>query len=123
MTVAGRAIGAGGRVRVVVADDEPLARDYLRLLLAETGEAELVAECANGREAVASINGLKPDLVFLDVQMPELDGFGVVETIGTAAMPPVVFTTAYEQHAIRAFEIHALDYLLKPFDGARFADA
>ena len=123
MTGEKRGNDAGAKIRVLVADDEPLARDYLRLLLSDTGEAEVVAECGNGREAVALINSLNPDLVFLDVQMPEMDGFAVVEALGAGRMPPVVFTTAYERHAIRAFEIHALDYLLKPFDQARFADA
>ena len=114
---------AGAEIRVLVVDDEPLARAFVRRLLADAGGAEIVGECANGREAVAGVRDLRPDLVFLDVQMPEMDGFAVVEAVGAEAMPPVIFVTAYEGHAVRAFEIHALDYLLKPFDQARFADA
>ena len=103
-----------GKVRVLIADDEPLAREGLRAELLSDPDAEIVAECANGREAVSSIRKQLPDLVFLDVQMPLLDGFGVVEAIGAARMPVVIFVTAYDEYALRAFEAHALDYLLKP---------
>jgi two-component system LytT family response regulator len=107
-------------IRVLVADDEPLARRRLvRLLRAHEG-VEVVAECKGGRSAVEQIRALSPDLVLLDIQMPDLDGFGVVAEIGAEAMPSVVFVTAFDQHALRAFEVHALDYLLKPFDAERF---
>ncbi len=109
------------QIRVLIADDEPPARGRLRHLLAASGGVELVAECASGSEAAAAIRSEKPDLVFLDVQMPDLDGFGVVAEVGPEAMPTVVFVTAYDQYALRAFEACALDYLLKPFDDERFA--
>lgn len=110
-------------LRVLVVDDEHLARERLRSLLAADPEVELVGECADGRGAVKAIGELAPDLVFLDVQMPLLDGFGVVSEIGVNAMPAVIFVTAYDEYAIQAFEVHALDYLLKPFDRARFERA
>jgi two-component system LytT family response regulator len=110
-------------IRVLVADDEPLVRRRLvRLLRAESG-LEVVAECKGGRSAVEQIRALAPDLVFLDIQMPDLDGFGVIAEVGVDAMPAVVFVTAYDQYALRAFEVHALDYILKPFDGERFQNA
>ncbi len=109
------------RIRVLIADDEPPARDRLRNLLASPGDFEIVAESASGREAAAAIRGRVPDLVFLDVQMPDLDGFGVVAEIGPEVMPTVVFVTAFDQYALRAFEACALDYLVKPFDDDRFA--
>ena len=109
-------------LRVAVVDDEPLARRRIvRLLRGE--DAEVVAVCTNGREAVEAIAAHKPDLVFLDVQMPEMDGFGVIDAVGPERMPAVVFVTAYDQYALRAFEVHALDYLLKPFDADRLHDA
>jgi two-component system, LytTR family, response regulator len=111
------------RVRALIADDEPLARERLRDLLAEDEDVEVVGECGDGREAVATIAALRPDLVFLDVQMPSLDGFGVVEAVGPERMPPTIFVTAFDQYALKAFEVHALDYLLKPFDQERFATA
>ena len=111
-----------GRLRVVIADDEPLARDCIRLALRAESDVEVVAECADGRETVAAIRRLDPDLVFLDVQMPALDGFGVVDTIGAERMPAVVFVTAYDAHALRAFALHAMDYVLKPFDDHRFRE-
>jgi two-component system, LytTR family, response regulator len=111
------------RIRVVIVDDEPLAREGLRLLLARDPEVELVGEAAGGRAAVAAIRRLAPDLVFLDVQMPELSGFEVLAQLPHDAMPAVVFVTAYDRYALRAFEVHALDYLLKPFDDERFFDA
>jgi len=110
-------------LRVLVADDEPLARDCVRLALAGEPGVEVVAECGDGLEAVAAIGRVRPDLVLLDVQMPGLDGFGVVEQVGPDAMPPVVFVTAYDAHAVRAFALHALDYVLKPFTDDRFRDA
>jgi two-component system LytT family response regulator len=92
-------------------------------MLRDDHDVEIVGECSNGKEAVAMIRKHNPDVVFLDVQMPEMDGFAVLESIGVNQLPEIIFTTAYEQYAIRAFELHALDYLLKPFDQARFKDA
>ena len=109
-------------IRTLIVDDEPLARRSLRLLLDQDAEVRVVGECDDGRAAAEAIVGDQPDLVFLDVQMPEMDGFEVLETVGDAASPIVVFVTAYDEHAIRAFEYHALDYLLKPFADQRFAD-
>jgi two-component system LytT family response regulator len=111
------------RTRVVVADDEPLARERLRMLLSSEPWLDLVAECQNGIEAIDAIQSLAPDLVFLDVQMPGATGFEVIEAVGAAKMPPVVFVTAYDQYALRAFDVRALDYLLKPFDRERFQQA
>jgi two-component system LytT family response regulator len=104
-------------------DDEPLARDCMRLALGKAAGVSIVAECRDGGEAVAAIREHAPDLVFLDVQMPGVDGFGVVERVGADAMPAVVFVTAYDAHAVRAFEVHALDYVLKPFADARILAA
>ena len=112
-----------GRVRVLVADDEPLARERLRLLLSREEGIELVAECPNGTDAIEAIDRLQPDLVFLDVQMPGATGFEVIEAVGAERMPLVVFVTAFDQYALRAFDVHALDYLLKPFDRERFHEA
>lgn len=111
------------RTRVLIADDEPLARERLRMLLTSETWLELVGECEDGTQAVKAIHDLKPDLVFLDVQMPGATGFDVIEAVGPARMPPVVFVTAYDQHALRAFDVRALDYLLKPFDRERFRQA
>ena len=111
------------KIRTLIVDDEPLARDRLRQLLQNETEIEITGECADGREAVAAIRKTPPDLLFLDVQMPELDGFGVLEALGAGPMPVIVFVTAYEQFAVRAFEVHAVDYLLKPFDRERFQTA
>jgi len=108
------------KIRTLIVDDEPLARERLRSLLAAEPDIEVLGECADGREAVAAIDRDAPDLVFLDIQMPELDGFEVLAAIEPAKPPVVVFVTAYSQHALRAFEVHALDYLLKPFDRERF---
>ena len=105
---------------VLLVDDEPLARERLRTLLKGEDDVRIVGECASGRPAVKAIQEKRPDLVFLDVQMPGLDGFGVVEEIGRSEMPAVVFVTAFDQYALKAFEVHALDYLLKPFDKERF---
>ena len=110
-------------LRALVVDDETLARQRIRHLLRRTSDVEIIGECANGVEAVKAIEDHTPDLVFLDIQMPELDGFGVVEAVGADRMPPTLFITAYDQHALRAFEVHALDYLLKPFSPERFHQA
>jgi two-component system LytT family response regulator len=110
-------------IRVAIVDDEPLAIERMRRLLAGEPDIQVVAECSNGAEAVAAIRSQAPDLVFLDVQMPGLDGFGVVEEVGPAAMPATIFATAFDEHALQAFDTSALDYLLKPFDPDRFARA
>ncbi|HEX2209878.1 MAG TPA: LytTR family DNA-binding domain-containing protein [Longimicrobium sp.] len=110
-------------IRAVIVDDEPLARLRIRNLLAEAEDVEVVAECANGEEAIQAIEASPPDLLFLDVQMPEIDGFDVLRAIGAGRVPVVIFVTAYDQFALRAFEAHALDYLLKPFDDERFEAA
>src|SRR5215472_7057927 len=107
----------------MVVDDEPLARSSLRVLLRRDPEIELVSECGSGKEALREIRARKPELVFLDVQMPECDGFDVLEQLGKDLPLALVFVTAYDQYALRAFEAGALDYLLKPFDNARFAQA
>ena len=104
-------------------DDEPLARRRIRSLLSTEPDVDVVGECGDGTSAVDSILEHKPDLVFLDVQMPELDGFGVLEKVCTVHLPMIVFVTAYDRYAVKAFESHALDYLLKPFKRERFADA
>lgn len=101
-------------VRTLIVDDEPLARDGIRMHLAGEPDVEVVGEAGDGAHAVEAIRALQPDLVFLDVQMPEMDGLQVVEQVGAARMPAVIFATAYHQHAVRAFELHAVDYLLKP---------
>ncbi len=108
------------KIRVLVVDDEPLARERLRKLLATEPELELIGECSDGASAVQAIREQSPDLVFLDVQMPELDGFGVVAQLGREKLPAIVFTTAHDQFALKAFEVHAVDYLLKPFGKERF---
>jgi two-component system LytT family response regulator len=108
------------KIRALIVDDEPLARSNLIVLLKLDPEIEIVSECGSGMEAVAEIRNQKPDLVFLDVQMPECNGFDVLELLGSDLPAGVVFVTAYDQYALRAFEAGALDYLLKPFDNARF---
>jgi two-component system LytT family response regulator len=110
-------------IRTLIVDDESLARDRLRDLLREEPEIQIVGECADGREAVTAIRQESPDLIFLDIQMPELDGFGVLDAIGAEPAPLIVFVTAFDQFALRAFEVHAVDYLLKPFDRERFRTA
>jgi len=107
-------------LRIVIVDDEPLARTVVREFAERLG-LQVVAECANGFEAVKAVSELAPDLIFLDVQMPKLNGFEVLELLGRSV--PVVFTTAYDQYALKAFEVHAIDYLLKPFSEERFAEA
>ena len=111
------------KIRALIVDDELLARKFIRQMLKHEPDWELIGEASNGKEAVEMINAQEPDIVFLDVQMPEMDGFAVLEAVGLGQLPDIVFTTAYESYAIRAFELHALDYLLKPFDHQRFRDA
>jgi len=108
------------RIRTLIVDDEPLARERLRTLLEREADVEMVGECGDGVEAVDAILELAPDLVFLDVQMPGVDGFEVIRRVGAEAMPFVVFATAYDEFALQAFEANALDYLLKPFERDRF---
>src|SRR6266566_3566826 len=108
------------KIRSVVVDDEPLARTNISVMLKHDPQIEIVRECGSGMEALSEIRNAKPDLVFLDVQMPECDGFDVLELLGRNLPPAIVFVTAYDQYALRAFEAGALDYLLKPFDNARF---
>ncbi len=108
-------------IRALIADDEEPARRKLRQLLGREADVEIVGEAADGVEAVAAIRASSPDVVFLDIQMPRLDGFGVVSEVGVEAMPAVVFVTAYDEHALRAFEVQAIDYLLKPFAPSRLA--
>jgi two-component system, LytTR family, response regulator len=110
-------------LRILIVDDEPLARSRIRELLAADSRVATVVEARNGAEAVRIIRDLGPDLVFLDIQMPRLDGFGVIDRVGVERMPPVVFVTAYDQYALRAFDVQAVDYLLKPFTKERFARA
>jgi two-component system LytT family response regulator len=110
-------------IRTLIVDDEPPARAKLRGLLARHDDIEIAGEACDGLEAVEIIAATAPDLVLLDIQMPRLDGFGVIETIGVDAMPKVIFVTAYDEHALRAFEVHAVDYLLKPYAADRLAAA
>lgn len=110
-------------IRTLIVDDEPLARSHLRALLAGDPDLEVAGECASGPEAVEAIRRQAPDLVLLDIQIPELDGFEVIREIGADAMPVVLFVTAYDEHALRAFEAHALDYLMKPVHRDRLARA
>lgn len=112
-----------GVLSAIVVDDEELARQRVCDLLEKHPKIRVAAECRNGREAVEKITELKPDLVFLDINMPDLDGFGVIEEIGKDHMPAVIFVTAYDQYAVKAFEAAAVDYLLKPFDRRRFDQA
>lgn len=111
------------RIRAIIVDDEPPARNRIRELLKSDPDIEVITECTNGREAVKSIVSKSPDLVFLDIQMPELDGFGVIEALGTDQLPAVIFVTAYDRCAVQAFEATAVDYLLKPFDRQCFQTA
>ena len=110
-------------IRAAIVDDEPLARRRIRNLLAEASDVDVIAECANGKDAIESLEESPPDLLFLDIQMPEIDGFDVLQALGVGQVPAVIFVTAYDQFALRAFEAHALDYLLKPFDDERFGAA
>src|SRR5262249_38522272 len=113
----------GNRIKAIIVDDEPLARRNLRVLLKGDPEIEIVKECDSGADAVTSIRELLPDLVFLDVQMPEMNGFEALEKLDGRPLPVIIFVTAYDQYALKAFEVSALDYLLKPFDDARFHKA
>ncbi len=110
-------------MRVLIVDDEPLARERLRALLQAEPDVEVVGECADGRQAVEAIRAHQPDLIFLDVRMPELDGFGVLEALAREPRPAVIFVTATDRFALQAFDADALDYLLKPFDRERFRNA
>jgi len=111
------------KIRTLIVDDEPLARERIRTLLKEEPDIELIGECDNGATAVETVAEQQPDLLFLDVQMPELDGFGVLDQIKHGPMPAVIFVTAHDTFALQAFEVHAVDYLLKPFDRERFKKA
>jgi two-component system LytT family response regulator len=110
-------------IRALIADDEPLARRGIRQLLASEQDIEVVGEARNGRETLQALRTLRPDLLFLDVQMPELDAFAVLRAHGTAQLPAVIFVTAHDDFAVRAFDANALDYLVKPLEEARFAEA
>jgi two-component system, LytTR family, response regulator len=110
-------------LRAVVVDDEALGRRGIVSRLAKTGSVEVVAQCSNGRQAIDAVRQFRPDLLFLDVQMPGIDGFGVVRALSADECPHVIFVTAHDKHALEAFEVHALDYLVKPIDDERFADA
>lgn len=111
------------KIRTLIVDDEPLARRNLRVLLEKDPQIEIIEECRNGREAVKAINTLSPDLIFLDIQMPEMDGFDVLAHVGPEHIQAIIFVTAFDQYALKAFDVHALDYLLKPFDDERFSHA
>ncbi|HEV8367783.1 MAG TPA: LytTR family DNA-binding domain-containing protein [Pyrinomonadaceae bacterium] len=111
------------KIKTLIVDDEPLARRNLRLLLERDSQIEIIGECRNGKEAVKSIETSRPDLIFLDIQMPEMDGFDVLEQVGPEHVQAIVFVTAFDQYALKAFEVHALDYLLKPYDDLRFTQA
>ncbi|MCC7377389.1 MAG: response regulator transcription factor [Verrucomicrobiales bacterium] len=111
------------KIQALIVDDEPLARQRVRLLLEEEPDVQVVGECEDGFKALDRISSAKPDLVFLDVQMPDMDGFEVLRRVPPGLLPVVIFTTAYDQHALQAFEVNALDYLLKPFKPARFKQA
>jgi len=111
------------KIRTLIVDDEPLARQRLRRLLEADPDITLLGESGDGQQALADLRNLRPDLVFLDVQMPVLDGFGVLQALAGSSLPVVIFVTAHDRYALKAFEVHALDYLLKPFDKARFGSA
>jgi two-component system LytT family response regulator len=108
------------RIRTLIVDDEPLARAMLRSFLADDAGIEVIGECCDGYTAIEMIESAAPDLVFLDIQMPDLDGFGVLRALAPEAIPNIAFVTAYDQFALQAFDVHAIDYLLKPFDRERF---
>lgn len=110
-------------LRTLIVDDEPLARERVRMMLDAHPDMTVVGECGDGRQAITAIRAHRPDLVFLDVQMPGLDGFGVLRELQHEPLPYVVFVTAYDQYALKAFEVHALDYVLKPFNAERFGQA
>lgn len=108
------------KIRALIVDDEPLARDRVKRFLAGEQDIEVIGECTDGLEAVSAIENLKPDLIFLDIQIPEIDGFAVLEKVGVENLPSVIFVTSYDQYALRAFDVHAVDYLLKPYNRERF---
>jgi two-component system LytT family response regulator len=109
------------KIRTLIVDDEPLAREGLRNLLLHDQEIDIIGECSDGIQAVETIRATRPDLVLLDIQMPEVDGFDVIRQVGVGAMPTMIFVTAYDEYALQAFDVHALDYVLKPVDPERFA--
>lgn len=111
------------RIRALIVDDEPLARAMIRRMLSDHADVEIAGECENGSQAIVAIRQSAPDLVFLDVQMPGADGFAVIEALAAEQLPIIIFVTAYDQYAVRAFQVRALDYLLKPFDRERFEQA
>ena len=111
------------KLTTIIIDDEPLARRNLRVLLEQDPQIEIVDECRNGHEAIKAINTFSPDLIFLDIQMPEMDGFDVLAHVGPEHIQAIIFVTAFDQYALKAFDVHALDYLLKPFDDERFTHA
>lgn len=111
------------KIKTLIVDDEPLARRNLRLLLERDPQIEILGECRNGKEAVKAIETSRPDLIFLDIQMPEMDGFDVLEHVGAEFIQAIIFVTAFDQYALKAFSVHALDYLLKPYDDERFTQA
>jgi two-component system LytT family response regulator len=111
------------KIRTLIVDDEPIARTRMASLLGEEADVEVVGQCSSGREALSAIQALSPDLLFLDIQMPEMDGLDLARSIGARGTPSVVFVTAFDEYALRAFEVHALDYLLKPFSAERFRSA
>jgi two-component system LytT family response regulator len=111
------------KIRTLIVDDEPLGRERIRTLLSSDPEIEVIGECTDGRQAIAATEASKPALVFLDVQMPEMNGFAVLDAIASDHMPAIIFVTAYDHYAVQAFEVHALDYLLKSFDRGRFQAA
>ncbi len=107
-------------IRVLIVDDEPLARNKIRTFLKDYPDLKVVAECASGQEASSSILSLSPDLIFLDIRIPDRDGFEVLRSVKSEQLPAVIFTTAFDEYAVKAFEVNALDYLLKPFNRRRF---
>ena len=109
------------KLRTIIVDDEPLALDLLRALLSEFPDIEIIAECSNGKEAIESAVELQPELLFLDIQMPGINGFDVIKSLQTDIMPMVIFVTAFDQYAVDAFDLHAVDYVLKPVDSERIA--
>lgn len=108
------------KIRTIIIDDEPLAREKIRTFLEAEDDIEVIGECKNSTEAIASIKDLKPHLIFLDIKMPGMNGFEMLENLNLKILPAIIFTTAYDKYALKAFEVHALDYLLKPFDRDRF---
>ncbi|MEO1051213.1 MAG: LytTR family DNA-binding domain-containing protein [Bacteroidota bacterium] len=110
-------------INAIIIDDEPLARDVIKTYLTHESDVMIMAECGNGNDALTAIQEHQPDLIFLDIQMPDLDGFGVLKGLDKTKIPQIIFTTAYDQYALSAFEVSAIDYLLKPFDQDRFKDA